>query len=344
MNPAQSHPHSQPPPRPTLRSRLQEHFQRWALRGKAPEVAPITLTHKRVYVLPSAQGLAFAGMLIAMLIATMNYALSLGYVLVFLLASLGVITLIQTFRNLLQLRLQPGRCPPVFAGTDAQFTLLLENQRDLPRPAIQLQLPGQAPRSLDLPPNEQAEIQLSLPSTRRGWLVLPRVTLSTRYPLGLVRTWAYAAPDMRCLVYPAPARQAPPVPAMPELAGTSNRAASSARDSLDDFAGLRSHQPADPPRHIAWKAAARQQDAPLQTKQFSSNAADELWFDWHALPTTLEVEQRLAILSRWLCDAHATQLRWGLRLPDQQFAPASGEAHFHACLKALALYGTPAQN
>lgn len=326
--------------RPSWRDWLQERFYRWALRGKAPEAAPITLTHKRVYVLPSAQGLAFAGMLIVMLIATMNYALSLGYVLVFLLAALGVITIIHTFRNLVQLRLQPGRCPAVFAGEDAQFGLLLENQRDTPRPALQLQLPGQTPRSIDVPANGQAEIRLSLPTTRRGWMTLPRVTLSTRYPLGLLRTWAYAAPDMRCLVYPAPARQAPPVPATPDMAGASSITVSPVQDNLDDFAGLRAHQASDPPRHIAWKAAARQHEAPLQTKLFSSNATEELWFDWQTLPAALDVEQRLAILSRWVCDADNSKLRWGLRLPGRQLEPGTGEAHVHACLKALALYGT----
>ena len=31
------------------------------------------------------------------------------------------------------------------------------------------------------------------------------MTLFTRFPVGLFRAWSYAEPDVRCLVYPAPA-------------------------------------------------------------------------------------------------------------------------------------------
>ena len=39
---------------------LQERFYRWALRGRPPESSPVVLTQRRVYVLPTRQGLAFA--------------------------------------------------------------------------------------------------------------------------------------------------------------------------------------------------------------------------------------------------------------------------------------------
>jgi hypothetical protein len=44
----------------TLRHRLHETFVRWALREKPPEPAPIILTQRRVYVLPTRAGLAYA--------------------------------------------------------------------------------------------------------------------------------------------------------------------------------------------------------------------------------------------------------------------------------------------
>ena len=49
---------------------------------------------------------------------------------------------------------------------------------------------------------------LGYPATRRGWLPLPRVTIETTWPLGLIRAWSYAAPELACLVYPAPAAKA----------------------------------------------------------------------------------------------------------------------------------------
>ena len=46
----------------------------------------------------------------------------------------------------------------------------------------------------------------------------------------------------------------------------------------DDFAGLRSYQPGDSLKHVAWKAAARGQ--PVMTKQFTGLEAGQLWLAW----------------------------------------------------------------
>ena len=313
---------------------VQARFFRWALRGRAPEAVPITLTQRRVFVLPTKQGLAYAVSLLVMLIGAINYNLSLGYALVFLLAGLGATTILHTFRNLAQLQIRPGRCTPTFAGEPASFGVVLDNLAQRSRPAVRLRLPGQSPVELEIPESASIEARLEMPSTRRGWLPLPRITLETTYPLGLIRCWGYAAPDLRCLIYPAPARQAPPLPAMPGEEGGATLLAT----GMEDFAGLRLHQAADPLRHVAWKLAARHEQGPLLTEQFSGAAAHTLWLDWDMLAAFGDCERRISLMTRWLCDVHAAGLAWGLRLPGQELAPAADAAHFHACLKLLALY------
>lgn len=313
---------------------LQERFYRWALRGRPPEPSPVVLTQRRVYVLPTRQGLAFAVALLIMLVAAINYNLSLGYALVFLLAGLGVSAILHTFRNLAYLQIRPGRSAPIFAGEPASFTLLLENLRNAERPCIRIGLPGQSLVDINIPAQGSSEVILAMPTISRGWLDLPRVTLATVYPLGLIRAWSYAAPELRCLVYPTPAAYSatPPV-TIGESGGDAHLAS-----GLEDFSGLRQHQPVDPPRHVAWKAVARQGSSALLTKQFSGAAAQSLWFDWDALPPTLDVEARLSQLTRWICDAHSAGSSWGLRLPDGACGPAADDTHYHACLKRLALY------
>lgn len=111
-----------------LRS-LQETFRQWALRGKAPEPVPVVLSRRRVYVLPTRAGLAFSATLLVMFLSAVNYSLSLGHALVFLLVGLGLAAILATFRNLVDLRLRPGHAPPVFAGETARFGLILENPR-----------------------------------------------------------------------------------------------------------------------------------------------------------------------------------------------------------------------
>lgn len=318
----------------TLRHRLHENFVRWALRVRPPEAAPIVLGQRRVYVLPTRAGLAYAAALGVILLGAMNYNLSLGHGLVFLLAGLGIVAILHTFRNLVQIAIRPGRCEPVFAGSPAQFGLVLENQRAEARTSLRLFVNEEHPVEIDIGPQASALATLNIPSTKRGWLPMPRFTIETTWPLGLVRAWSYAVPDLQCLVYPAPAAKAPPLP----WSGEAARGASRDGRGADDFAGLRKHQVVDSPRHVAWKAVARQQDGPLLTKLFSGASAQQLWLDWDALPDSIDSEQRLSILARWMVDADAAGLAWGLRIPSVRLAPDNGPAQLGAGLRALALH------
>lgn len=319
----------------SLAAGLQHRFLRWALRGPAPEASPVTLTQRRIFVLPTLFGLSYSLMLLLMLVAAINYGLSLAHALVFLLAGLGVVCIFHSFRNLASLRIAPGRTPPAFAGDDAHFSVILSNPSPQPRFALRLALAGQPEVEVDLPPLAGVELALKLPTRARGWLAMPRLRLATTYPLGIIRAWAYAAPDSRCLVYPAPHSHSPAPAALPaDDAGTAGRA-----EGLEDFSGLRQHRPADPLRHVAWRAAARTEQGTLLTKLFDGGQARTVWFDWAALPESADLETRLSMLTRGVCDAASAGVFWGLRLPTTTVAPSQGEPHFHACLAALALYG-----
>ena len=321
---------------PSVRKDLHERFVRWALRVRQPEPSPIILTQRRVYVLPTRAGLAFGVGLVVILLGAMNYNLSLGYGLVFLLGGLGVVTILHTFRNLAQLQIRPGRAEPVFAGETAHFELVLDNLRNELRPALEISV-FMSDELIEADAAESAGtiVRLPLLATKRGWLALPRVTLATTWPLGLIRAWSYLAPAMQCLIYPTPAASAPPLP----WGGDAGQGSTRDGSGRDDFAGLRNHNPADSPRHIAWKAVARQADGPLLTKMFSGSSAQRIWLTWDDLPPATALEERLAILARWMLDAEAAGLAWGVRLPAFKLDTGSGAAHLAEGLQGLALYG-----
>ncbi len=317
---------------PSLPQRLRRHFERWLFRIDRPESGPIRLQQRRIFVLPSGAGLAFAGALLVMLLASINYNLSLGYALTFLLGGIGVTGIVHAFRNLLHLEIRAARCEPVFCGQPARFALHLENRRGTPRPALRLSTDAGS-TLLDLPSEDAAEAQLSRPTTRRGWLPLGRVIIETRYPLGLIRAWSIVQPDLRCLVYPAPETSPPPLP----IGGQAVHGKCPPAAGDDDFAGLREHQRGDSPRHVAWKALAR--GAPLLTKQFAGQAGNEIALDWHSLPHTLPPEARLARLAAWLLAAHAQGRTFSLRLGTHSLPRGSGSRHLHDGLRLLALHG-----
>jgi uncharacterized protein (DUF58 family) len=103
----------------------------------------------------------------------------------------------------------------------------------------------------------------------------------------------------------------------------------------DDFAGLRSASPGDPPQRIAWKAYAR--NDVLLLKEFSGGTQEPCMLDWDMLPD-LGTEERLSQLTRWCLDADAAGRSLGLRLPGNAIPLGAGPKHLEACLEALALF------
>jgi len=312
---------------------LRRFIDRWLFRLRGAEPAPIVLNQRRVFVLPTRAGYAYGVTVLFLLIGSINYGLGLGYALTFLLAGLGIVSILHTFRNLARLQIEPGRCEPVFAGGTAAFPLVLTNARDEVRPGLAVSLRGGAPEHADVPGGGNATVTLRTSALRRGWQLPDRVKLETTFPLGLIRAWSYIEPDWRCLVYPAPERNPPPIAT--SASGTDGSTQRSG--GADDFAGLRGHQPADSPRHIAWKSVAR--GAPLVTKQFEGGGIATLWLDWDLLPRTLDTEARLSRLTAYALQADERGLSFGLKLPNRIIPPASGPAHAEACLMALALHG-----
>jgi uncharacterized protein (DUF58 family) len=49
-----------------------------------------------------------------------------------------------------------------------------------------------------------------------------------------------------------------------------------------------------------------------------------------------------AVLARWVVDAHARGLTFGLRLPGEDIAPEPGDAQRRRCLAAIARFEAPA--
>ena len=78
---------------------------------------------RRIYIFPTRWGLLYAVMLLALLMGSINYAISLGYYVTFLLASLGNIAMLHTWRNLVHLQVEVLHAKPVFAGDFAQVIL-----------------------------------------------------------------------------------------------------------------------------------------------------------------------------------------------------------------------------
>ncbi len=314
--------------------KLQEKFRQWLFQLGRDEQLPVVLTQRRIFILPTRAGLLYAVVLCVMLLAAINYNLGLGHALVFLLAGLGLAAMVHTFRNLLGLRLMPGRAEPVFAGETAFFPVHVKAPTAPGRRALELNFEGNNGAILDISPGEQVSTTIPCTTHRRGQFDPGYFILCSRYPLGLFRAWSYPHLPLSCTVYPKPLETP-----LPGSSSSTRSTGQQGHSGQEDFSGLRLRQPNDSPRHIAWKAVAHDiEQRPLLVKQFDGGAVDELWLDWRLTPTASDVEVRLSLLAGWVVAAEREHLRYGLRLPDRVIAPDSGSTHRNACLEALALH------
>ena len=303
----------------------------WIFRAKAPEAPPVTLVQRRIFILPTKQGYLFAGVLLVLLLASINYALSLGFLLTFLLAAMGGVAMLHTWQNLAHLKLRPGRVEPVFAGDTVHFRIVLEAP-SRERFAVALRRRDADPVFIDVGTAEPAIAALPVPALRRGRLRCERLEIFTRYPVGLFHAWSYVDFGLSAIVYPKPDLTA----GLPPQQSTSGTDEGIPVPGDEEFGMLRAYHPGDAPKLIAWKALARGDD--LLTKEFQATASAETWLDWMDARAP-DPEARLRVLAHWVIETERLGQAYGLRLPGVAIPPNRGESHQARCLEALALHG-----
>ncbi|HEX7326773.1 MAG TPA: DUF58 domain-containing protein [Rhodanobacteraceae bacterium] len=296
----------------------------WLQRGRGPEALPIRLDQRRIYIVPTRTGIGFAVLLLTMLGGALNYQNNAALLLTCMLGAAIASSMLLTWRELhgLTLRaLQPGHG---FCGTPLTLHLAFADDRHT-RFGLGIETGAHVQACPLTPGNARADV--TLPTTRRGWVPLPSMRLSSTAPFGLFRAWSWITPAQAVLVYPRAARDdAPPA----RIDDPGERAAGG-----DEFAGLRDYRSGDPIRHVAWKASARHDD--LLVREFDRAAPGQpLRFDWLAWPDA-EREARISRLTGLVCDAYAAGRAWILVLEDRHaLGPASDATHYHRCLTALA--------
>ncbi|MBA4216833.1 MAG: DUF58 domain-containing protein [Methylibium sp.] len=321
---------------------LQSARHRWQAWWQARQpVADTHLTTQRnVYIVPTLAGLAFCGTLGVLLLASINEQLSLGYALTFALTGAGLASMHTTHANLRGLQMDLRAPEGVHAGDDYALELRLHNPgRARFGIAVSAQLEhggATEPAWVDVPALGHAVLGLRLPAPRRGLRALPRLVITTRFPMGFFRAWSYWRPASRVWVYPRAEPTPPPFPAQAD-AGGADAAGSRLSTMGTDFAGVRSYRRGDSLRQILWRKSALALDQGLApwVRETEAPLAHDLWLDWRDTAGR-DVEARLSRLTAWVLAAERLGQPYGLRLPGRELAPSLGPAHRQACLQALA--------
>ncbi|MDH4061654.1 MAG: DUF58 domain-containing protein [Aquincola sp.] len=312
----------------SLRQRLRAWFEQ-----RLPRSDTWTLTQRNIYILPTRAGLMFVLVLFVMLLASINYQLSLGYVLTFLLAGAGFVSMHLTHNTLRGMTLHLKPPASGFMGEPMVLEIVLTSPTRTQH-GVGLGLEHAPDRAhdvfVDVPAGGQALAHLSFVPPRRGLHLLPTLRAETLYPLGLFRAWTVWRPAAQALAWPRPETPLAPWPASPAAAGD---AAPQQRSDSGEFDGVRTYRRGDALKRIVWKKVAK--GGELVSRDHQSAMQQELWLDWQQaqLPGA---EQRLSRLAAWVVAADAAGVSHGLRLPGSEIAPGIGAAHRRASLDALA--------
>lgn len=295
-----------------------------------------TLSQRNIYILPTRAGLAFGLTLLLLLVASINYQLSLGYALTFLLAGSALASMHMTHNCLRGLTLHAKAPAAVFAGDRASLELVVTNP-GAARHGLGFGVQaGGLPTVLafvEIAALGQSPVVVGYQAERRGLHELPMLRIESRFPFGLFRAWSFWRPAGQLCVYPRPEQ---PAAALPAGSAQPGGPVSARTAQGGEFDGLRPWRRGDSPRQVAWKKLASTGE--LVSRDGRESARRELWLEW-AQAHQPDVESRLSRLAAWVLQADRQGLVFGLRLPGLELPPADGAAQRHAALRALATWG-----
>jgi protein-glutamine gamma-glutamyltransferase len=186
------------------------------------------LTVRNIYALPTKAGWMMLVTVAILMLATINYQLNLGYLLIFLLMGSGVVGLYLAYHHLstLHFRLDTSQQLKSTAGAVAHVRLLANDD----------------------------VYTLTHHFSQMGLQTLPAVVIETRYPLGLIRMWSIWRIASKIQIDEPDAGEG-------HYAHTAQTTVSAQLDHAS-WGDARGYRVGDSPRDLLWKTVAKRPDTP----------------------------------------------------------------------------------
>lgn len=311
---------------------LKKRFKQWMSQHNPPSADKIKCHNRRLYILPTRFGVMYSFLLLVIFLAAINYQNSLSFALSFLLTAIGIISLWQTHRNMLNIEIALIKPKAVFSKEPLELEFKIYNPHQFEHYSIGIQYQQSEPTYFSLKPQSHQKESLRLKTKHRGEFNLDGITFFTRFPTGLFHCWSWLQFTQTITVYPKPMDTT--------LSAYSNEQSEDGLTKIssqdgDDFAGLRDYKQGESLKHISWKALA--QGKGKLTKTYQGHAQPNLWFDWDLIQA-VSIEDKISKLTSLVLKAHAQNQTFGMKLPNTTIDLANGSSHKNQCLHQLACY------
>jgi uncharacterized protein (DUF58 family) len=316
-----------------VRKAFRRRYREWVNRRTRAE-RECRLNHRRLYIFPTRPGFGFLLLVASLWLLATNFENNLVFMLCFLLLALFVVSIHFTHATLSGLSIRPVSAESVFKGDAAAVELCLSQSRPRRREQLFLRYGEGDPVWVSIAKSGDTFVTVLAPTTRRGRLDAGLLTVESVYPVGLMRVWTHLRFHLDAVVYPAPVAD----PAPTTRSGPGGEGHFTGATGSEDYAGLKTFEPGESLRHVAWKQYAREQG--LWSKQYGDPVDSEEWVDWDDY-AGIDGEERLSRMCWRVCECEVDGVIYGLRLPGSELAPGRGVSHRRTALRRLALHGEP---
>ena len=314
-----------------IKAGFKKRFALW-LKQRLPAAQYQLLHRGNIFILPSRFGCAYLLLVLLIFLLGTNYQNNVIILMSYLMASLFITVMLQSFFNLSGLALScNGQCSG-YAGQGLAMVVTVFSKT--PRYDLNFAFEGQQAVHVRAIDAEKMSLNLPFFSKKRGLIDPGRIIVKSEYSLGLFVCWTRLDFGCVCTVYPQ--AKVPPGPLLHFLnQGDSRENAGKACVGAEDFYELKNYVRGESLNRIAWKQFARGQGK--YTKHYRQQEGSVLWLSLTDMPGT-DTESKLEYLCYLLLHYHNENYQYGLALAGQEFKADRGEFHLKSCLRALAAY------
>lgn len=290
-----------------------------------------------------AGGIVNASGLALFLYVCVSHSLNVGYLILFGISSLIIISSHVGAAALKRLEVSCRKPELLASGKLGKFHLKINTK--IPRKDIEIfAISGSLKnmQTFDFDALSANEIAIDIIELQRGVYSAPKIIIQTRRPIGLMRCFVRVCPKEEVIVYPSPEENAPSfrtgglsqgnqTPGFPSISGQPS--------------GLKNYQSGDPLKLFSWKTFAKTDANLLATKTPEMDVSEsDISLTLTDAMQCGEIEAALSRLTAWVFEAQAEGAPYSLNLADVTIPPGKGPNHLAACLLEMARYrsGAPA--
>lgn len=295
--------------------------------------APLTVGYDQIRIYPTAVGFLYLGICFLLFILGINYQNNLIIIICCILLSVVPYVILDTYKNIRSIILEPVQTDNYFAGQSVRFKLHVTC--DNPRFAVKI-----APMKEDGigefrdTVNSGEDVGIIFHPQQRGWLESGAFIITSTYPLGIICSHIVIDFHQKSLIYPRPVTGKYQLTENASSTG-SKLASSSTVRGMDELSGLRPYREGEPPSLIAWKQVAMNRG--LMSKDFTATVDENLYLDFNTISGG--VEDRISIMTYAVLQLSSSNQIFGMKIGSETLEPDHGEEHKVRALTILALYG-----